>query len=71
MVPLPEDADDNRPSETTQQPGDRLRQEQRKELASLDQQAGADTEMDEKVRLHYIPCLRNRAMFSVLKCLVT
>lgn len=44
----PEDTDETGPSEAPQQPGDRLRQEQRKELASLDQQAGPDTEMDEK-----------------------
>ncbi|KAL8441674.1 hypothetical protein Emag_006966 [Eimeria magna] len=48
MAPVPEDADESQPSEAPQQPGDRLQQEQQKELASLDQQATPDTEMDEK-----------------------
>lgn len=45
-----EDTDEPQPSEGTSQPGDRLREEERKELASLDKAAAPDTEMDEKVQ---------------------
>ncbi|KAL8440460.1 hypothetical protein Efla_005602 [Eimeria flavescens] len=48
MASFPKEADEGQPSEPPQEPGDRLQREQRKELASLDQQASADTEMDEK-----------------------
>ncbi|OEH75079.1 uncharacterized protein LOC34623532 [Cyclospora cayetanensis] len=49
MVPHSEDPEEmGETSEASQQPSNRLQQEQRKELASLEQQAAPDTEMDEK-----------------------
>lgn len=50
MVPHQDERGEPRPSEAAEVPGDRLQQEQQKELASLDQQDASDTEMDEKVR---------------------
>ncbi|CDJ63935.1 hypothetical protein, conserved [Eimeria necatrix] len=48
MVPHQDERGEPRPSEAAEVPGDRLQQEQQKELASLDQQDASDTEMDEK-----------------------
>lgn len=50
MVSNQEDTDETQPSEGSLQVGDRVREEERKELASLDKAVAPDTEMDEKVQ---------------------